>query len=98
MLCLLGTNVSAENKPGTGPRRKGARANHPACPRNGQNAWGARAGERSLEGAARGSLQDRTHRAGHGPSSPHVARLPRCENPAGEGLGDPDPVPMEETS
>lgn len=41
MLCLLGTNVSAENKPGTGPRRKGARANHPPVPSNGQKAWGA---------------------------------------------------------
>lgn len=77
--------------PGPGP---GAKVPVPITPRAQQ--WPK--GVESLEGAAGGSLQDSTHRAGPGPCSPHIARLPRCEIPAGEGLGDLEPVPVVETS
>lgn len=105
MLCLLGTNVRAENKSGTGPRHKDAHANQPAASRqrqqraggNCQNPWGASGqcqGEQAvLEGAARGSLKDRTCRGKSGPNSLHVAWRLWFANPSEMGLGDPSPCP-----
>ena len=109
MLCLLGTNVRAENKRGTGPRRKDAHANQPAAsgqrqqragvllPGNLQSPWGAsgqcQGGRAVLEGAARGSLQDRSHKGESGPNSLHIAWWLWFGDPAGKGLGDPGPCP-----